>query len=340
MKILKDSREIQRTIRRIKPSKIAVAYIGIDYKTYVDTGIIEDIIISPTISSNPQAIGKLVEEITWDKTHFLRKLHSKLYVGDKGAVICSANLSKNGLGVKGLKEIGVLIEGKKEIQILEEIFNKYLNEAKKEFETTKRKETELQKLHDKWKRLPKGIGFFGSTKMGKINFNKYSRKKYGDFKLTWYNETYFKENRKQYERTFGRSYKEIYKARYDQLPIRDVEEVQEKDLVLIFKLDKYNRFRKNGRIDWIRVDAIVENGARGVNYPHVIVEFWDEHRKMLFNEKDPVFKHAFSKIIKNDCYEDLRMSDNIIQPGRILNKFLEEVKAEYRKLKRKKSNGR
>ena len=82
MKILIES-EIQRAIRRCEPSKIAVAYIGTDWNTFVsDVESLGAIIVSPTLGSNPWAITDLAKQIGWDKIFFLDELHAKTYVGN------------------------------------------------------------------------------------------------------------------------------------------------------------------------------------------------------------------------------------------------------------------
>lgn len=65
MKILVGS-EIPQAISRCEPSKVAVAYIGTDWNTFVpDTDRLEAIIVSPTFGSNPWAISDLVKQIGW-----------------------------------------------------------------------------------------------------------------------------------------------------------------------------------------------------------------------------------------------------------------------------------
>lgn len=87
MKVLVED-EIRRTVIDCKPLRIAVAYIGVDWKTFIpDTSCLESIIVSPTIGSNPSAIADLVKQIGWEKVVFLDELHAKTYIGKNSAVI-------------------------------------------------------------------------------------------------------------------------------------------------------------------------------------------------------------------------------------------------------------
>jgi hypothetical protein len=62
--------------------------------------------------TNPDAIRRLIK--LGVKVSFAKSLHMKVYwTADKGAVITSANLSKNALGAGNLMEFGVLVPSKK-----------------------------------------------------------------------------------------------------------------------------------------------------------------------------------------------------------------------------------
>ena len=148
MEILKGF-DIANGIRLIKPRKIAVAFIGIDYEKYVDNECLkslDSIVISPTEGSNPKAISKLVNTIGWEKVHFLSRLHAKMYIGKNAAIIGSSNLSKNGLigDGSGLYEVCVKIESRDEV---DEIFNEILNEAQEEFPDERSKQKALDGLY-------------------------------------------------------------------------------------------------------------------------------------------------------------------------------------------------
>lgn len=72
-------KDIAQQIKNTDPQKIAVAYIGVDWKKYVNPKSIEFIVISPTLGSNPNTIDDMVKIIGWEKIYFNEALHAKIY---------------------------------------------------------------------------------------------------------------------------------------------------------------------------------------------------------------------------------------------------------------------
>lgn len=63
MKILVED-EIQRAVTYCEPSKIAVAYIGADWSTFIpDAHRIDAVVVSPALDTNPLAITELTRNI-------------------------------------------------------------------------------------------------------------------------------------------------------------------------------------------------------------------------------------------------------------------------------------
>ena len=104
MKFLTKSNEFVEELREISPEKIAVAYIGIDWKEFISVDSLKEIIVYPTLGTNPVAIMEIVGKIGWENVHFLDNLHSKIYIGDSSMLAGSANLSRNALANTGLYE--------------------------------------------------------------------------------------------------------------------------------------------------------------------------------------------------------------------------------------------
>ncbi len=150
MKILVDS-EIQRAILRCEPSKIAVAYVGTDWNTFVpDADRLGTIIVSPTFGSNPRAITDLAKRIGWDKIFFLDELHAKTYIGNVSAVIGSANLTRNGLSGERLVELCVEVNAIESLEKLNQVFDNLKKRAQKQYPTTKSKRARLKELEMSW----------------------------------------------------------------------------------------------------------------------------------------------------------------------------------------------
>lgn len=150
MKILVDT-EIQKAVLNCKPSKIAVAYIGTDWQTYIpNPSRLNSIIVSPTFGSNPWAINDLATKIGWDRIFFLDELHAKTYIGKGSAVIGSANLTHNGLGTEGLVELCVEIHSEKNLQEVGAFFEVLKKKAQKQYPTQDAKKKQIKELEKNW----------------------------------------------------------------------------------------------------------------------------------------------------------------------------------------------
>ena len=152
MRVLTDSKEIRAELKKLAASRLAVAYIGADWRDYVDARSLESVILSPTLGSNPHAIADLVREIGWNKVHFLDNLHAKIYLGQGAALLGSANLSQNALGDGNLFEAMVLVRGESALVKLDETFDAYLEKAKECYQQESKKQQRLNDLRDSWNR--------------------------------------------------------------------------------------------------------------------------------------------------------------------------------------------
>ena len=68
-------------LREVMPTHVAAAYVGRDWRTYIDTQQLKEIVVSPTLGSNPYAIAEIAKDIGWENVHFLINLHAKIYLG-------------------------------------------------------------------------------------------------------------------------------------------------------------------------------------------------------------------------------------------------------------------
>jgi hypothetical protein len=110
--VLYSFRELAGEVRRVLASRrrrlVVSAYVGDGALDYLPRPRNTTLICWPQPSgTNPAAVSALVKAGV--KVFFSDNLHIKLYYGEeRGAVLTSANLSRNGLG-GGLMEIGVLL---------------------------------------------------------------------------------------------------------------------------------------------------------------------------------------------------------------------------------------
>src|SRR5580704_14011505 len=116
-KVLYNSGAIRTEIHKLfnKPSRlhrrvVLIAYMGQDHATYLPDPRGIEIVCSPTAgAASVRAVTELQEAKALIK--FSDKLHMKVYwSAERGCLITSANLSRNALGIKGLKEAGVLLD--------------------------------------------------------------------------------------------------------------------------------------------------------------------------------------------------------------------------------------
>ncbi|RAS29763.1 phospholipase D family protein [Paraburkholderia bryophila] len=147
--------DIQRGLREISPSQIAVAYVGIDWKTYIVPERLHDIVLSPTVGTNPAAIVEIAEAIGWEHVHFLDNLHAKIYLGERGAAVGSFNLTANGLSAEGLQEAGFLVEDARALAELRARLDDYRRQAAMAYPTTATKLARLAELRALWDRAIK-----------------------------------------------------------------------------------------------------------------------------------------------------------------------------------------
>jgi hypothetical protein len=114
MKVLYNSRQIRNAIRRIflkgKGRRVALAaFVGEDAPAFLPNPKGIELVCWPNgAGTNPDAIRKLRKLKV--KVMSSPRMHAKLYWSQGvGAVLASANLSKNALGEGNLQELGVLI---------------------------------------------------------------------------------------------------------------------------------------------------------------------------------------------------------------------------------------
>jgi hypothetical protein len=103
--------------------------------------------------TNPQELRALGAPAN-PKLKHLKRLHAKVYLSDRGAIVCSANASDNGIGfadVAGLVEAGVFIApGSKSLGPVEAWFERIWKRSKMVDPAA------LARAEDAWKRRPRG----------------------------------------------------------------------------------------------------------------------------------------------------------------------------------------
>lgn len=279
MKLISGSM-IKSSMHTAMPNRIAVAYIGADWKEYICEEHLSEIIVSPTIGSNPYAIRQLVARLGWDNVYFLDNLHSKMYLGKKHALVGSFNLSANALSAESLEEAGFIVEDSETLQELSSLFERYKSLANFQYPTLEKKLLRLQGLQDMWNSAT-STQIIRNDKI-KSCFLDYEPLSDDDFYVccTWGDVEYNEE-------IIG----------------RDIDDAVIKDYVAFLETDelKKNRWilcwsaRNDGLPDerstpyWIYIDDIVPQGAKDTVYTKLAISRSDRvepQRPFELEERD------------------------------------------------------
>ena len=290
MKILVED-ETQKTIKRCKPTKIAVAYIGADWNAFIsDANRLVAIIISPTLGSNPNAIKSLVKQIGWKKIYFLDELHAKTYIGADSAVIGSANLTRNGLGTEGLVELCVEVNGKETLKKLNAAFDNLKKRAQQQYPTPKLKKARLKELEKTW----------GAAIANRIVKNKNNNAPdFSDFELLGEDHFYV-----QCYQAGKFEYSDDVKA-IESLIVKDIhfassDEVEKNKWALVWRITDASKPHKTAKPHWLYIHEVFENGVidEGYAYPKCAIQRKDlDVPSPPFEITDDVVV-AFKKVIQ------------------------------------------
>lgn len=73
--------DLQQAVQKIQPRRVAVAYLGEGWRDYLPMDRLDEIIVSPTLGTNPRALTDLMAEAKRNgrpRVYFLESLHAKL----------------------------------------------------------------------------------------------------------------------------------------------------------------------------------------------------------------------------------------------------------------------
>lgn len=112
-RVIADRSTMRHELRAVRPTHIAVAYVGKDWRELLGKNHqLRQIVVAPVPGTSPKAIRQIAREIGWENVHFFDQLHAKVYLGPTHAMVGSANLSSNALlpGGTQLYEMVVLTD--------------------------------------------------------------------------------------------------------------------------------------------------------------------------------------------------------------------------------------
>lgn len=318
-------------IKEVNPSRVAVAFVGSDWKEYVNTDRLDEIIVSPTFGSNPRAIREIKEAVGWDRVHFLDNLHAKLYLGERSAAIGSFNLTKNGLSGAGLEELGVITEDPAHLERLATEFKRLRALAIERYPSVKRKERQLAELDRLWNRsVAEGIVTSRDPELRIFDYQPVSEH---NLSVIWCrNVDVFRDegvlvtkDPSLSEATFEDSVSNWITALND-------DDIQVGTWVLLWKA------RKDGKPDdrenpyWLYVHHAIEDAIKNDDYKKIVIQQKDKKVPQAPFALDPPTQRAIKAVLKRDDFACFRERDGELWSANScrtdIGRFIDAVKEE------------
>lgn len=299
--------EIQQAIVRCNPLKIAVAFIGIDWPTFIPAvNDLEAVIVSPTLGSNPRAISDLAKQIKWEKLFFLDELHAKMYVGKNSSIIGSANLTHNGLSGRGLIELCVEINDGENLAKVNQFFDDLKKCAYEQYPTENSKKAKLKELEKIW-------GTAIANQLARKMSN--AKKLFTDFELLGEDHFYvFWYQTDDCE--YSEEVKAIQSVIEDDIHFAKGDKLEKNKWALLWRITDESTPHKKVPLSWMYIHEIFEDGVidSGYDYPNCAIQ-----RKDL-DCPDPPFEltknvvAAFKKAV-----QDKDIAKYLVQEGDVFS---------------------
>jgi hypothetical protein len=336
MKICSNAEQLRKALKTVKPSKIAVAFLGIGWKKYVSPSNLKEIILSPTLGSNPKAIEGIMQKIGIDNVYFLDNLHSKLYLGAKSALLGSANLSDNGFAEERLLEAGVVLIEPTNLKKLDTVFEDYKAKAAKLYATSESKQEKLRELMKQWQRsiwydtnpegddenLPSNAPSIADYKseLDRIHINRYI---YGD--LHYNMEAIAAVIPGANERHLDES-----------LPFLEEDAIEPGDWILCWRCKKDGSPHKNTNVSWMQVHYVI---PKGVDYPDkndpsarytkLAIHLRDYKSITEPFALDTATNILIQEALSSKRFRKLRSSNSLASADAEVPKFLQHLREQY-----------
>ncbi len=284
---------------------VITAFVGIGAEDYIQKPQGLTLICWPKAGgTNPNVIRKLINAGV--KVKFCNSLHMKLYWSKKnGAVLTSANLTKNALGSGNLKEIGIYLASE-EIDIV-----KILNRIKTR-NVTKNEMFKLDLEHEQF--YAKNII---KDKSEITNYKEWYKSPHRNNWKICYCEgsTDFAKSAKEYSKNiFGKSTPDYCVSHTGNNIFK------KGDWVILFKINKNN---KPYEFQWMYVDFVVKVSRDDEVYdeenPYQYVQVWSisrYERPPFTNDKK--FMIALGKVINNKKLNLRKKIEKMSQPSKTL----------------------
>lgn len=334
--LLLEKPTIAAAIQDIAPSHIAVAYIGTDWEEFIDTARLKQLIVSPTIGTNPHALKDVAQRIGWENVFFLDELHAKLYLSTTRAALGSFNLTANGIGVGGLIETGIIVDQLDAVAELFEHFEHLRSLAEARYPTTDSKRIRLQQLTAQWNHAhAQGILLSEATIR---SLHDYIPNNSRDFDVCWFRNVQVDVDlatiRKAVPELTGDVLEEIAS---DWTTALDDDPVEENSWVLLWQCRNDGLPNNSVRLRWLYVHKVVRKAVDDGSYTTLLFQIKGGKIPPAPFCLTPEADAALKAVLKLDAYCTFRppVHDaeawSLVTPRERLVSFIEEAKRTARK---------
>jgi len=296
---------IQQRLNEVIPEYIAVAFVGIDWERFINRKNIKEIIVSPTIGSNPRAITNLVSILGWKKVFFLKKLHSKIYIGSqtKSALVGSFNLTANGLqaGITNLYEAGYFINEPDKIGELRQLFAEYKELSLVEFPDIHSKQQALHELYQQWGRK----GLFDTEDGNVGDLLSYDLNAGENFYISWFmNE----------DIPLSEEVQRIKSSIDDYIGFADADAnyLVENRWILCWKANNNGLPNMRANPYWLYIHKIINNGSTNPDYPILAIQFNENLPPPPFSLDNMEEIAKFKEILNAETYPSFSSTNEVI----------------------------
>lgn len=331
IQLLSKSDDIAKALKKVSPKRIAVAYVGIDWREFISVENLEEIIVSPTLGSNPIAISEIVNKIGWENVHFLNNLHSKIYIGDDSVVTGSANLSENAMGINGLYELCILTDENQIIGSSDKVFNFYKKKAQSKYDEMEK----IKRLKILWEIHNKAVSQNIIPPDEERSFSEYSPDLHGDFYVIWYRDGSVRYDTEKIKGTIPSLPSENFS--FDEFPRNNIspdDDINADNWVLDWKIRVDNSVNRATKPSWMYIHCICRNCCDDTGYENVAIESPKIDKPNPPFVIDDDFIRAFIDTIERKKYDIFRDTQGDIWRAEntkpLFQDFINDIKKQYR----------
>ena len=329
MKILTKASDIRQAVKDIKPNKVAVAFVGMGWEDYVSSWDLTEIVLWPTVGSNPKAIDEIMKEIGHENVYFLDGLHAKFYLGNKCALLGSCNLSNNGMRDNGLYEAAILIHEKEELKYLDAQFEHYKELANKAYPTLAKKTEKLEWLYKESSKAIRYGDLIPDEAPSLLNFVSGRER----IHIVWYFDDDVKYNKEPFYAAVPEAYGKEPEDYYANGPMTFLEDddVKPGDWILCWRANEDGMPHKTAKVEWYYVHHVISKMAKDEPYTKVAGQNGAIKKGSEPFKLDPVTQKIIKECLTFDRFKPLRSDgekDWVLKPAdKVTPDFIKTIQA-------------